>query len=81
MARRSFNIYEAKAKLSSLVEAAASGEEIILARNGKPLAKLIAYADDASAWHGRGFGSCPDLVVPDDFDDALPRDVIDSFSA
>ena len=34
------NLYDAKTQLSSLVELAAAGEEIIIAKNGKPLAKL-----------------------------------------
>jgi prevent-host-death family protein len=36
------NLYEAKTQLSSLVELAAAGEEIIIAKNGKPMAKLVA---------------------------------------
>ncbi len=77
MAARSFNIYGAKANLSKLVDAAAAGEEIILARNGRPLAKLVAFREPRVA--GRGFGSDPSLVVPDDFDDPLPADVLASF--
>ena len=36
-----FNLYEAKNQLSSLVERAASGEEIVIAKHGKPMAKLV----------------------------------------
>ena len=36
------NLYEAKTELSALVEEAAAGEEIIIAKNGKPKAKLVA---------------------------------------
>ena len=36
-----FNLYEAKNQLSSLVERAASGEEIIIAKHGRPMAKLV----------------------------------------
>ena len=35
------NLYEAKTALSALVEEAAAGEEIIIAKNGKPRAKLV----------------------------------------
>jgi prevent-host-death family protein len=35
------NLYEAKTQLSSLVERAAAGEEIVIAKNGKPMARLI----------------------------------------
>ena len=45
------NLYEAKTQLSSLVEMAAAGEEIIIAKNGKPMAKLVAFkgVDQAQA--------------------------------
>jgi prevent-host-death family protein len=36
-----FNLYEAKNQLSSLVERAAAGEEIIIAKHGKPQARLV----------------------------------------
>jgi prevent-host-death family protein len=38
------NILEAKNQLSKLVKAAAEGREIIIASNGKPMAKLVAVA-------------------------------------
>lgn len=41
------NLYEAKTQLSSLVEAAAAGEEILIAKNGKPCARLVPLADPA----------------------------------
>ncbi|NOT41959.1 MAG: type II toxin-antitoxin system prevent-host-death family antitoxin [Alphaproteobacteria bacterium] len=40
------NLYEAKTHLSSLVDEAAAGEEIVIAKNGKPLAKLLAFEDE-----------------------------------
>ena len=36
-----FNLYEAKNQLSSLVERAASGEEIVIAKHGHPMARLV----------------------------------------
>ena len=39
------NIAEAKAKLSALIEAAERGEEVVLARSGKPVARITALAD------------------------------------
>jgi len=39
---RQVNLYEAKTNLSQLVEDAAKGEEIIIAKNGKPMVKLVA---------------------------------------
>lgn len=38
------NLYDAKSQLSSLVDRAASGEEIIIAKNGKPMARLVPLA-------------------------------------
>jgi prevent-host-death family protein len=43
------NLYEAKTHLSSLVERAAKGEEIVIAKAGKPMAKLISVAADDKA--------------------------------
>ncbi len=37
----SINLYQAKTQLSALVDRAAAGEEIIIAKNGKPMAKLV----------------------------------------
>ncbi len=38
---RQVNLYEAKTHLSQLVEDAAKGEEIIIAKNGKPMVRLV----------------------------------------
>jgi prevent-host-death family protein len=53
-----FNIYEAKTQLSRLVDRAAKGEEILIARAGKPLAKLVPYREEDAprqpgGWEGR----------------------------
>ena len=47
------NLYEAKTQLSSLVELAAAGEEIVIAKNGKPMAKLVAFKDATKRKAGR----------------------------
>jgi len=54
---RTINIHAAKTQLSRLVEAAAAGEEIIIAKAGKPVARLgpsSARSDDAvsASWPG-----------------------------
>lgn len=41
---KSFNIHEAKTHLSRLVEAAAAGEEIVIAKAGQPMVKLVAVS-------------------------------------
>jgi prevent-host-death family protein len=38
------NLYEAKTRLSALVDRAAAGEEIVIAKNGRPMAKLVPLA-------------------------------------
>lgn len=40
------NMHEAKTQLSRLVERAAAGEEVVIARAGKPVAKLVPYAEN-----------------------------------
>ena len=42
------NLYEAKTQLSSLVERAAKGEEIVIAKAGKPMARLVAVAGEGA---------------------------------
>ncbi|WP_336922369.1 type II toxin-antitoxin system Phd/YefM family antitoxin [Aquipuribacter sp. SD81] len=39
------NLYEAKTRLSDLVERAAAGEDIVIAKNGRPRARLVAVPD------------------------------------
>lgn len=73
------NIHAAKTQLSRLVDAAAAGEEIIIARAGKPVARLVPLAPQATGQKrvlGRLAGV---LTVPADFDAPLPDDVLDAF--
>lgn len=76
-----FNIHAAKTHLSRLVERAASGEEIIIAKNGKPVAKLVPYREEKSP---RVLGSMRGQIVlpenfPEDFDAPLPPDLLAAF--
>jgi prevent-host-death family protein len=73
------NIHAAKTQLSRLVDQAAAGEEIIIARAGKPVARLVPLATLPTAQKrvlGRLAGQ---LAVPADFDAPLPNDVLDAF--
>lgn len=71
------NIHEAKTHLSRLVEQAAAGEEIIIARGGKPVARLVPLA---AAPEKRRLGLFKgELNVPDDFDAPLPDHVLALF--
>ena len=51
-----FNIHEAKTQLSRLIAMAEAGDEVIIARDGKPVARLVALARPAAA---RRFGALP----------------------
>lgn len=64
------NIYEAKAKLSRLIERAMKGEEVIIAKGNKPLVRLQPLPEAGSQ---RQLGGCKGYVlsVADDFDEPL----------
>jgi len=69
------NLYEAKTQLSSLVDQAAAGAEIIIAKNGKPMAKLVAIRERPLRKPGRFKGM---IWISDDFDAPMP-DFEDAF--
>ena len=67
------NIHEAKTHLSRLLEKVGQGEEVVIARSGKPVARLVAVTDPPPR---RLPGSAKDsLWVSDDFDDPLPEEI------
>ncbi len=68
------NLYEAKTSLSTLVEEAANGEEIVIAKNGKALARLMPLAKE-EAKRAIVWGRYDHLgwKLPDDFDDPDPE--------
>lgn len=70
-------MHEAKTKLSQLVERAQAGEDIVIARNGKPVARLVPIAPTNSfaALRGKYRGQ---IVIHDDFDE-LPDDIAEAF--
>ena len=75
---RTVNLYDAKTHLSDLVERAAEGEEIIIAKNGKPRARLVALPAQREprkpgGWEGQ-------VWMADDFDET-PQEIIDAFEA
>ena len=67
---RIVNVHEAKTHLSKLLERAHAGEEIILAKAGKPYARLMPLAPKGA----RRGGQLPDLVVGPAFFDPLPEE-------
>jgi prevent-host-death family protein len=75
--RQTVSLYEAKTKLSELVERAARGEEIVISKSGKPRAVLTRVPDTrAERIPGRGRGK---WRVKRSFDAPLPNDVLGDF--
>ena len=73
------NIAEAKAQLSTLIERALAGEEVVISKHGKPVAKLVPFERDTSPrdmnvriWEG-------EVRIADDFDE-LPDDLLRAFA-
>lgn len=72
------NIYEAKTRLSELVEQARLGATVVIAKNGTPLAKLVAL--DAAPKKKIVFGLMKgEFIEADDFDAPLPDDLLALF--
>jgi prevent-host-death family protein len=71
------NIYEAKTHLSKLVERALAGEEVVIAKAGRPLVKLTPYTQSNAprapgGWEGK-------VRMREDFDDELPPELLKAF--
>lgn len=72
------NIHAAKTQFSKLVDQAAAGEEIIIAKAGKPVAKLAPLSPEQKP--RRRLGSLAgQITISDDFDAPLPDDIIALF--
>jgi prevent-host-death family protein len=70
------SVQGAKANLSKLLKRVALGEEVVIAKAGKPVAKLVAIPSTMRRKLGSAKG---EFVVPDDFNDPLPKDIEDLF--
>jgi prevent-host-death family protein len=71
------NVHAAKSQLSRLLDAAVSGEEVIIAKAGKPMVRLVSIEGKKER---RKLGTLAgQFRVPDDFDDPLPDEVLDAF--
>lgn len=71
------NIYEAKTHLSELLRSVQKGEEVLIGKAGKPLAKLVPYKKlqnprQPGLWQGK-------VKIADDFDE-LPPELYDAFT-
>lgn len=71
------NIHEAKTNLSRLLEKVAAGEEIVIAKAGKPMARLVPLAGKPK--HRKLGVFKGQLNVPEDFDAPLPDNVLALF--
>ena len=72
------SVHEAKTHLSRLLRRVALGEEIVIARAGKPVARLTAFTEPKRRALGIDEGA---FEVPDDFNAPLPDDFIESFES
>jgi prevent-host-death family protein len=70
-----YNLYQAKTALSDLVDRAARGEEVVIAKNGKPMVRLVPATRPVrrpGAWKGQ-------IRIARDFDAPLPADLLAAF--
>lgn len=71
------NVHEAKTHLSRLLDRVSQGEEIVIARAGKPVARLVPVSERPER---REPGSASGrVVVGEDFDAPLPEEVLEAF--
>ncbi|QOR69491.1 type II toxin-antitoxin system Phd/YefM family antitoxin [Ruania alkalisoli] len=73
------SVYEAKSQLSRLIADAERGEETVVTRHGRPVARLVPFSDRRDPrvpgrWRGR-------VVIADDFDDFSAEDERDWYGA
>lgn len=74
---RTVDVDAAKTQFSRLLDAVAAGEEVVIARAGEPMAKLVPIeAKPPKRRLGRLEGK---YTVPEDFDAPLPDDLLDAF--
>jgi prevent-host-death family protein len=71
------NIHEAKTHLSRLLKRVAAGEDVVIAKAGRPVARLVSIAPLAG---DRVLGSAKGkFIVPEDFDAPLPEEILAEF--
>ncbi len=71
-------IHEAKTHLSRLLRRVAAGEEVVIARSGRPIARLVPVGDARPRELGGDRGV---FTVPDDFDAPLPDEILGAFES
>jgi prevent-host-death family protein len=80
MASTQVNLYEAKTQLSSLVDRAAKGEEIVIAKAGKPMARLTPIPAEENVAEPLPFGQnlLGITFISDDFYEDLPPELFEN---
>jgi len=79
--REPVSLYEAKTHLSELVEEAARGREIVIAKSGRPKARLVPLAPkDTRHLRKPGRGKGEGIWIADDFDAPLPPEILRLFT-
>ena len=73
--RRQINIHDAKTQFSQLVDRAHAGEEIVVAKNGEPWARLVPLEVPA----GRQPGLLRGMRIDPSFDEPLPDEELDAW--
>jgi prevent-host-death family protein len=70
------NVHDAKTHLSALLQRVENGEEVLIARDGQPIARLVPYQKHEprvpGIWKDK-------LIIQDDFDAPLPEDILKAF--
>jgi len=74
--RKIVNVHEAKTHLSELLASVEAGSEVVIARAGRPVARLIAFARPGKRALGQDAGLG---FIASDFDAPLPDDVLADF--
>jgi prevent-host-death family protein len=75
-----FNLYEAKTSLSKLVEKAAAGEEVIIAKAGKPMVRLVPVEAETKEKRDSGKNFLGVTYIAPDFDEpAWTEEELDEF--
>ncbi len=71
------SVYDAKTQLSRLIDKANAGEEVVITRHGRPVARLSGFEKKLAR---RKLGGLEGKIwMSDDFDDPLPDEILDAF--
>ncbi len=71
------NIHDAKTHFSKFINQALKGDEVIIAKDGKPLIRLVPYVAETEVRRGGQFKGV--IQISEDFDAPLPNEILKSF--